>query len=362
MNRPVCFRLGIIIIISCNFLLSHAQIKIPREPSPGGTVSQIVGISTIEVNYSRPSVKGREVWGKLVPYGWNKQAFELNNETPWRAGANENTVLHLSHDATVEGVQVPAGDYGLFFVINKDNSGEVILSKDSRSWGSFFYVQEHDQMRAKITIRDNTNYTERLSYTFDSVSKNMAELDLNWEKKQFPVKIEFAVDAIFEKYAMEVLKGEPGFSWQNNDMAANYALANKVYIDQGIKWADRAILETTSIAPSLTKAKLLELQGKHDEAKKATTAALNNAGNVDLNAYGYELLGQRNFDKAIEVFKINTQKNSDDPNVWDSLGEGYALAGDKKNAIASFKKSLSMHPNEATKTNSEKYLKQLGAM
>src|SRR6185369_1586283 len=124
----------------------------PRTPSPASTVSQTIGISTVSVNYSRPSVKGREVWGALVPYGWNVQAFGAGNSAPWRAGANENTVLKLSHPATIEGHSVPAGSYGLFFVINKDNTGEVILSKDSRSWGSFFYDPKQDQLRAKIQL------------------------------------------------------------------------------------------------------------------------------------------------------------------------------------------------------------------
>src|SRR5262245_15778765 len=112
-------------------------ITTPRTPSPAATVSQTIGISQVTVSYSRPSVRGREVWGKLVPYGWNVQSFGTGNSAPWRAGANENTTITFSHPAKVEGKDVPAGEYGLFFVINEDNSGEVILSKDYRSWGSF---------------------------------------------------------------------------------------------------------------------------------------------------------------------------------------------------------------------------------
>src|SRR5699024_7679881 len=108
--------------------------SLPRTPSPAATVSQTIGISTVTVNFSRPSVNGREVWGNIVPYGWNKQGFGNNNEAPWRAGANENTTITLSHNAEIEGHKVPAGTYGLFYVINKDNTGEVILSKDHRSW------------------------------------------------------------------------------------------------------------------------------------------------------------------------------------------------------------------------------------
>src|SRR5882672_7568190 len=122
-----------------------SQVTTPRTPSPAAVASQTVGISTITVKYSRPAVKNRKVWGELVPYGWNVQGFGAGNSAPWRAGANENTTITFSNDAKIEGNTVPAGTYGLFFVINQDNSGEVVLSKNSRSWGSFFYNQAEDQ-------------------------------------------------------------------------------------------------------------------------------------------------------------------------------------------------------------------------
>ncbi len=84
----------------------------PRTPSPAAIITQTIGISTVSVNYSRPSVKGREIWGALVPYGWNVQGFGPGNSAPWRAGANENTVIRFSHPVKVEGKPVPAGDYG----------------------------------------------------------------------------------------------------------------------------------------------------------------------------------------------------------------------------------------------------------
>ena len=140
-------------------------ITTPRTPSPAANISQTIGISTVTVNYSRPSVKGREIWGVLVPYGWNVQGFGAGNSAPWRAGANENTVIKFSHPVKVEGKDVPAGDYGLFFTINKDNTGELILSKDSRSWGSFFYNAAQDQQRSAIQLRaiPNTELLDRKS-------------------------------------------------------------------------------------------------------------------------------------------------------------------------------------------------------
>jgi len=257
---------------------------------------------------------------------------------------------------------VPAGDYGLFFVINQDNTGEVILSKDYKSWGSFFYDAKNDQMRAKIKVRDVADFNERLNYSFDSVSKNMAELDLNWDKKQFPVKIEFNVDEIVIANATEVLKGQPGFYWQNLNGAANYVVQNNMDTAQAMKWINQSITFNQNYTNMRTKAAILRKEGDSAAADKVMVAALPFATENDLNNYGYELLGQKKYPQAIDVLKLNTQKHLESANAWDSLGEAYALAGDKKNAIPSFKKSLSLNPPAPTKANSEKYLKQLGAM
>ena len=336
-------------------------ITTPRTPSPAASVTQTIGISTVNVNYSRPSVKGREIWGALVPYGWNVQAFGAGNSAPWRAGANENTVIRFSHPVKVEGKDVPAGAYGLSFTINKDNTGEVILSKDSRSWGSFFYNAAQDQQRSTIQLRDIAN-TELLSYDFINLTKNSAELVLNWEKKQFPVKIEFAVDDIVMANAAEELKGPIGFNWQGFSTAANYAAQNKVYLEQGLKWIDQAILQNNSFATQSIKSNIQATMGKTADAEKTMTDALPTATEAEINAYGYQLMGGGNMDKAIQVFIINTTRFPKSANTWDSLGEAYFNKGDKKNAIASFKKSLSLDPPAGTKANSEKFLHQLGAM
>jgi tetratricopeptide (TPR) repeat protein len=301
------------------------------------------------------------IWGDLVPYGWNAQAFGNGKSAPWRAGANENTVIEFTHDATVEGHAVPAGRYGLFFTINQDNTGEVILSKDSRSWGSFFYEAENDQLRAKIRLRDHA-MTELLTYDFINLTKNSGELVLNWEKKQLPVSIAFAVDDIVMSNATEELKGPVGFNWQGFASAANYALQNKVNPALGLQWADRAIAMNKNFNTLIVKAGLLEQTGKTSESEKIKTEALALGTEAELNAYGYQLLNQGEFDKAIHIFAINTERFPESANTWDSLGEGYAIKGDNENAIKNFKKSLTLNPSEGVKANSMKYLKKLGAL
>jgi tetratricopeptide (TPR) repeat protein len=336
-------------------------ITIPRTPSPAAETKQTIGISTVTVNYSRPSVKGRVIWGDLVPYGWNVQAFGNQNSAPWRAGANENTTIEFSHAAKVEGQMVPAGRYGLFFTINADNSGEVILSKDKKSWGSFFYEPDHDQVRAKIQTRSNA-MTELLTYDFINLTKNSGELVLNWENKQFPVMIEFAVDDIVMANADEELKGVAGFSFEGFASAADYALQNKTNTVKAMKWAETAVTMNPNFNTLNTKAGLLEMNGKKEEADKVKAEALALATETELNTYGYTLLNQGDKKEAIRIFKMIVDRYPESANAWDSLGEAYALSDDKDNAIKCFKKSLTLNPIDGVKANSTMYLKKLGAL
>lgn len=336
-------------------------ITTPRTASPAAMVQQTIGISTVTVSYSRPAVKGREIWGALVPYGWNVQPFGAQKEAPWRAGANENTVITFSHPVKVEGTKVPAGSYGLFFTINQDNSGEVVLSKDYKSWGSFWYEPANDQLRAKIRLRTIPD-TELLTYDFINLAKNTGELVLNWEKKQFPVQLEFAVDEIVMANAEDELKGPIGFTPQGFTSAANYALQNNINQEKAMRWIDQAMAVNSTFATKRIKAGLLKQAGKNDEGEKLMKEAMSTATEIELNNYGYQLLGQGENDKAIEVFLLNTERNPRSANAWDSLGEGYATKGDKANAIKSFKKSLSLNPPANVKANSEKFLKQFGQL
>jgi hypothetical protein len=357
--KKLCTTLSLMLLLALLVLNAAAQgITTPRVASPAATVIQTIGISTVTVKYSRPSVNNRAIWGALVPYGWNVQPFGPGNAAPWRAGANENTVIEFSHDAIVQGQPVPKGSYGLFFTINPDNKGEVILSKDFRSWGSFFYDAKQDQLRTAIQLRD-IPHTELLTYDFINVTKNNAELVLNWEKKQFPVKVEFAVDDIVMANASEELKGPVGFNAQGFTSASNYALQNNVNLEQAVKWIDQAITQKRNFAGLQIKSGLFSKSGNTAEADKLMAEAMSIATEAELNGYGYQLMGQGNIDKAIEIFTLNTQRFPKSANAWDSLGEGYATKGDKTNAIKNFKKSLTLNPPPGTKANSEKFLKQL---
>lgn len=360
MKRHLIPALAALMCMTALSFSAHSQgvITTPRTASPAAVAGQTIGISTITVKYSRPFVRNRPIWGSLVPYGWTKAP---NGDQPWRAGANENTVIEFSHDATIEGKKVPAGTYGLFFVVNADNTGEVILSKDHRSWGAFSYKAASDVLRAPIKMRDNT-HTEMLTYDFINATKNNCELVLNWEKKQIPVKIEFDVDGIVMANAAEELRGPVGFTAQGYTSAAGYAANNKVNLEQGEKWADQAIAINPTFAALQVKANILRQTNRAAEADKVSKDAVALGNENDLNQYGYTLLNGGQIDKAIEVFALATTKYPTSANTFDSLGEAYVAKGDSKNAIKNFKKALTLNPPQLTKENSEKFLKQLGAL
>jgi tetratricopeptide (TPR) repeat protein len=176
------------------------------------------------------------------------------------------------------------------------------------------------------------------------------------------VKIEFDVDNIVLANAEEELKGPVGFNWQGFASAANYALQNKVNLQQGLTWIDKAIAQNKSFNTLSVKAGLLEGTGKSRRSAKIMDEAIAMATENELNLYGYQLLNNGDYPKAIEMLELNTRRFPKSANTWDSLGEAYFTKGDKKNAAVYFKKALAMNPPANVKANSEKYLKQMGAL
>jgi hypothetical protein len=117
-----------------------AQQRLPTPwASPASTVSQVIGITDVTVTFGRPAVKGRTIWGGLVPY-----------EDVWRAGANDNTTITFANDVKVDGQPLPAGTYGLHMIPHKD-TWTIIFSHNSTSWGSFSYDQKEDALRVDVT-------------------------------------------------------------------------------------------------------------------------------------------------------------------------------------------------------------------
>jgi hypothetical protein len=175
----------LIMFSSVNFA---QQPKKPR-PSLKASVSQTIGIdANIKIDYSRPGVKGRKIWGDLVPFGLNPATKESNNKPyPWRGGANENTTIEFSKDVVVNGNKLPAGKYSLHF-IPSEKDWVVIFNKKNDGWGSYAYNQNDDALRITVTPV-KAPHQEWLLYGFDDLTSNSATAFVQWEQLKVPFKI-----------------------------------------------------------------------------------------------------------------------------------------------------------------------------
>jgi hypothetical protein len=343
---------------------ANAQLNFPRS-SPQALVGQTVGITKIQIDYSRPSVNGREIWGKLVPYGMNNLGFGTAKESPWRAGADENTTIHFSTDVTIEGKPLKAGLYGLHIILNEIDKATIVFSNNNSAWGSFFYKPEEDALRVDVTTK-SIPHVEQLTYHFIDVTPNSATAILNWEKKQIPFKIGVDVNKTVVTEFKNQLQNQAGFNRQSWEQAAGFVLNNGGDYDEALSWINNAIAgqfySQKTGANLLTKAQLLNKLGKTSESSAVMDEASKIATANELNAMGYQMLGVKDSVKAKKYFELAIEKDPTNANAYDSMGEYYKTIGDNKNAIKYFKKSLSMNPLPNVKANSEKHLKELGAL
>ena len=343
---------------------TYAQLNTPRG-SQQATVSQRVGISDVSITYSRPSVNGREIWGKLVPYGMNNLGFGTATAAPWRAGANENTIITFSHDAKVEGKSIKAGTYGLHIEVKAGDMATLILSYDAEAWGSYFYDKSKDALRADIKTT-HVPHHELLTFEFNNVTANSTTAMLAWDKKGFPFNVSFDVTDIVLNDFRAKFKGQDGFQRQNWEQAAGYALNNGGDLNEALAWIDAAIsgqfFSQKTFNNVALKGQILNKLGKTDAYATLMDEAAAMANTNQLNTLGYQMIAAKDFERALNYFKLNVVNNPTNANVYDSLGECYKNMGDKKNAIKNLKKSLSLNPPANVKANSEKLLAELGAM
>jgi DUF2911 family protein len=307
------------------------------QPSPKATISQTVGVTDVTISYHRPAVNKRKVWGELVPY-----------KNVWRAGANENTTITFSSPVTVEGKTLAAGTYGVH-MFPAEGDWEVAFSTQHQAWGSFSYDPKEDAARVTVHPRP-APFEERLSYRFDDPTENDVTAVLHWEKLEVPFKIGVDTKAVMLASIRDQLRGLPRFSWQGWNSAAGYALRSDLgNWDEAIGWADQSIATNENFTNLRVKAGLLEKKGDTKAAAELREKSLKLATEVDMNVYGYQLLGQKKFDEAIAVFKGNIAKYPQSWNAYDSLAEGYATKGDKKLALDFYSKALSMAPEAQKK-------------
>src|SRR5579859_2419634 len=275
------------------------ELNIPRA-SQRGTVTQRIGLTDITITYHRPAVAGREIWGKVVPYG-----------KVWRAGANENTTIAFTDDVSIEGKPLPAGTYGLHTIPDKDQ-WTVIFSKNSTSWGSFSYDEKEDALR--VTVKPQpAEFREALSYTFDEIKPESAAATLRWEKVAVPFHISVDVKALVLRSIHNQLRNTGGFTWAGYDEAANWCLDNSYNMEEALKWEETSIQNESRFENWETKSRILQAEGRKEDAEKALAQAFEKASPIQLYVYARGLQRQGNAKRAFELYPQVAKK---DPNHW----------------------------------------------
>ena len=249
--------LAAVLTVGLSASAAIAQLQTPL-PSPNATVSQTIGVTKVEVVYSRPHVKGptrteeRVIWGKLVPYG-----------EVWRTGANSVTKISFDGDVTVEGQKLAAGSYGLFSIPGKEE-WTVIFNKQSTG-SPADYKADADVLRVKVKPVA-VPMREMFTIAFLQVTSNSAELVLAWEKLAVVVNLSVDTNAQFLANAKDaVAKAKPD-DWRTSLTAARYLYDNKYATADAAAFLDKSIATKETFANLSFKAGVLAADGKNQAA------------------------------------------------------------------------------------------------
>lgn len=234
----------------------HAQIVTPQ-PSPAATVSQKIGLADVSVAYSRPSLRGRKLFGGIREYG-----------QVWRTGANQATKLTVSDEITINGTKVAAGEYAIMS-IPAQNEWTVILSKDLKVTEAT-YKQENDAARFTVKPTATAQKTETFTIDFSDVTANSANLNIAWENTKAALKIVADVDAKVMAQIKEKVLDNPNANLNDTYTAALYYMENDKDLKQAMAWMDKATEKDPKFWQLHQKAKL---QAKMKDYKAATATA-----------------------------------------------------------------------------------------
>jgi hypothetical protein len=246
---------SLVVLVALIALPASAQLQLPA-PSPAAKVMQQVGVTDITVEYSSPGVKGRKIWGDLVP--WDK---------PWRAGANAPTKITFSKDVTFGGKPVAAGTYAI--VAHPAQKGWMIsLNKELGLWQSKQYDAANDVAKVSATV-STIPARERLTYIFSNTTDTDTSLDLEWEKTRVsvPIKVDTAA------HAQANIKNALDQAWRPHINAASYVAENTKDLDTALKYADTSIAIDSNWYNNWIKAELLAKKGNYADARKHAQVA-----------------------------------------------------------------------------------------
>lgn len=253
----------VLTLIACAIVSSAAfsqnqDLKVPA-PSPSTTIKQDFGLSSVELSYSRPGVKGRKIFGDLVPY-----------DKVWRTGANSPTLITFGDDVTVGGKKVPAGKYGLL-TIPGQQEWTVIITRSTDVSSPSSYKEENDVVRVKVKPQQLEMPVESFMIAFDNIKPTSMDAVLIWDKTLVSFPITTEIDAKVTAQIDQLMKGDKPPYFQ----AAMYYVESGKDLDKAITWMDKAIQENPKAFWIYhQKANALAKQGKKKEATETAQKSM----------------------------------------------------------------------------------------
>lgn len=227
-----------------------AQVQTPR-PSPKASLMQNVGITEVTINYNRPGVKGRTIWGALVPH-----------DKVWRTGANEATTIEFSSDVLINGNKLTKGLYSLHTIPNA-TEWTVIFNSVAEQWGSYSYDEAKDALRVKVKP-EPADHREWMTFEINEMTTDTAKVVLRWEK----VAVPFTIDTKSTERTMTQLRNAMQPDWRTPYMAADFAFNNAgAATDAEMNaWIDQSMKANQNIANLYLKARIAQRAGNKADA------------------------------------------------------------------------------------------------
>lgn len=326
------------------------------------SVSEQIGISWITIDYGRPGVKGREgkIWGTNVAH-YGLKDFGTG-AIPWRAGANENTVITFSDDVKVEGKELPAGSYGLFIILGESES-TFVFSKNYTSWGSFTYNVAEDALRVVVKNQSLDKSVEWLKYEFMDQTESSTKIAMMWEKRMIPFTVEVDLVKIQMASFRKEFRSILGYAHQSYHNAAKFCLDYNVELEQALAWSETAITHPFAGVKNFSnmrlKASILDALNRKPESLVVMQEAISMGSMMEVHQYARSLQAQKMYKEALAAFKTNYEKHPAEFTAMVGLGRGYSSVGDYKNALKYMKQALPKAPNEGSKNNVQGMIKKL---
>lgn len=264
------FALTLLLSVAALLYAQHPPQRMLRV-SQFASVTQTIGVNEVTITYHRPGVKGREIWGKLVPY-----------REVWRSGANNATVFSFSDDVTINGTTLKAGKYS-FFTIPTEKEWTVIFNSAADQWGAYSYDSSKNVLMYTV-MPEQAPHEEWLSYNFSDLTATSAKVTLRWEKLAIPFTITTGTEE-------NIRKAEANYSnlaAQQAALLARYSLDNKSDYERGMQAIDRAIALNPSYGNHNLKAQLLAQQEKYADAVKAGEIAIEVGKKANANTAPFE--------------------------------------------------------------------------